>query len=54
MVNINIHDVKKIEIRKIDKLISSYCRDIVIYTDNEKIEITIFSEDKEALEPVVV
>jgi len=49
MVNINIHDVEKIEIRKIDKLISSYCRDIVIYTNNGRVKISVFSEDKEAL-----
>ena len=49
-MNINIHGVKKVEIGRIDKLTWSYCRDIVVYTDKGKIEITIFSEDKKALE----
>ena len=54
MISINVHHVKKIEIKKIEKLSISYCRDIVIHTNEGKVvEITVFSEDPKALEPKI-
>jgi len=47
---LNIHDVEKVEIEEIKKLgTGGFARNITVYTENGKIEITLFAEQRHKL-----